>query len=306
MLGIGWPGSDSSVDITLCVPAYQAEVFILETIDSIQNQTFEKFRCIVSVDLSTDKTFEKLNFLKKDKRFKIYRQKKRLGWAGNVNFGLRKSKTNYVCIVPHDDLLHPEFIEKLLPVIKNDHKIAAIYPDIELFGPNRNGTIIQRSVKGGTPERIVDYLENHYNAVLFRAIVNKPKVGVTLTCDANPYDDFSEDTIWGLKLALRGNLIRFPEVLYSKRYLETSHHFKWQQWGVDEKLEAWIFHCVRCLKVLEKSGLLKKYKNEFSAALSNRIYQRKKNLWSKSELQEVIHQADIPKILLEKIIACDE
>ncbi|NND06402.1 MAG: glycosyltransferase family 2 protein [Saprospiraceae bacterium] len=300
-----WSPFNMTSDITLCIPAYNASPFILETIDSVCNQTYRNFHCIVSVDLSNDDTYHKLSSSLVDKRFTIHRQQRRLGWARNVNYVISKSTSRYVCIMPHDDIIHPTYIDKLLPIIKNDQEIAAVYSDIVQFGDGKEATIKQPSVSGSKLERILDYLNHHYNCVVFRGIVDREKVGDDIYCSSNKFDDFSQDTIWGLKLALHGKLIRHPKILYSKRYLDTSYHHKWQQWDTQKNLAAWAYHCAKCLHILMKDGQLHSHRTEISQAIINRLLQRKAPLWRKSELQDHLNYNEMVPRLITNISGKD-
>ena len=290
-------------DITLCIPAYNASPFILETIEAVRSQTYQDFRCIISVDLSDDDTYDKITASITDRRFSIFRQKVRLGWAKNINYLVDKSRSRYVCIVPHDDIIHSNYLEKLLPIIRNDQRIAAVFSDIVQFGEGKKSIIQQASIAGSKLERTVDYLNHHYNCVVFRGIVDRVKIGDDIYCLSNEFDDFSEDTIWALKLALHGNLIRHPEVLYSKRYLTTSYQHKWQQWDKQKNLAAWAYHCAKCLRILMEDSRLHEHRSEIGEAIVNRLLQRKAPLWRKSELQDSLISDEMTTRLISNLLS---
>ena len=61
---------DNRPKISILIPVYNREKIILETIKSIQNQTYGK--CILVDDGSTDASLEILNaILQEDSRFKL-------------------------------------------------------------------------------------------------------------------------------------------------------------------------------------------------------------------------------------------
>lgn len=275
-----------SVPLTICVPVFKGEEFVSKTLQSIVDQSFSNFRCIISLDYSNDNTIEVIRPFLNDKRISLFKQKARLGWVGNVNFLLKKARTRYVCIMPHDDIIYPTYIEKLMDVIEGNEKIAVAYSDIKLFGGQYNGILSQKSITGSKIERVTDYLENHYNAILFRGIVNREKVGSEIFLNSNKLKDFSEDTLWGLRMALHGDLVRCSEVLYRKQYLESSYHRSWQGWPLEKKIEAWIFHCKTCHETVIKDKTLNNYTDQINESVMKRLHQEKLDLWHRHLLQE--------------------
>ena len=77
------------------MPVYNGELFIKKAIESILAQTFTDFELIISDNLSTDSTQEICqNFLKKDNRIRIFKQKENIGVHRNFNFLLSQAKGN--------------------------------------------------------------------------------------------------------------------------------------------------------------------------------------------------------------------
>ena len=66
----------------------------------------------------------------------------------------------------------------------------------------------------------------------------------------NTHSDFAVDTLWILQMALKGELIRVPEVLYHKRLLSGSA----SQMRIEDKLNAWFEHCKDCSKIILREG----------------------------------------------------
>ena len=82
--------------VSVIVPMYNAERFINFCVASILEQTFKNFELILVDDCSTDKTLDVVkNF--SDKRIKILRTKKNLGYPGAVrNVGLDAATGKYI------------------------------------------------------------------------------------------------------------------------------------------------------------------------------------------------------------------
>ena len=59
--------------ISIVIPVYNAEKFLVETLNSVKNQTFTDFECVIVNDGSTDKSLEIIeNYIKNDSRFRVF------------------------------------------------------------------------------------------------------------------------------------------------------------------------------------------------------------------------------------------
>ncbi|MBA4321165.1 MAG: glycosyl transferase, partial [Flavobacterium sp.] len=95
--------------ISVLMPAYNAEKYIAEAIESILNQTFKDFEFIIVDDCSTDKTWEIIQeYTKKDERIVALKNEKNLGIAGNRNKLIGMAKGKYIVWQDADDISFPE------------------------------------------------------------------------------------------------------------------------------------------------------------------------------------------------------
>ena len=106
------------VEISVIIPVYNAEKYLLLTLRSIFNQTFKDFEVICVNDGSTDGS---LNLLKeiKDDRLKIINQENQ-GVSAARNVGVRNAKGKWVSFFDADDLMMPTFLEKMLTIAKEN------------------------------------------------------------------------------------------------------------------------------------------------------------------------------------------
>jgi glycosyltransferase involved in cell wall biosynthesis len=94
--------------VSIIIPFYNRENIISETLDSVLNQTFNDWECILIDDGSTDNT---INVIKKyvgeDKRFSSYlRPRLRVkGPSSCRNIGLENAQGNFIIFLDSDDLL---------------------------------------------------------------------------------------------------------------------------------------------------------------------------------------------------------
>lgn len=116
--------------ISVIVPIYNCELYIKECIDSILNQSFSDFELILVDDESTDNSY-KICKEYGDKRIKLY-SINHGGVSSARNFGLKKSKSDYVCFVDSDDILLKDYLMELYNlIIKYNASISEI--DIGIY-----------------------------------------------------------------------------------------------------------------------------------------------------------------------------
>lgn len=100
--------------VTLIIPAFNAEKFIGECLESIKSQTYGSWEAIVVDDGSTDATAEiAARMAKSDPRIRLWRRRNG-GPSAARNSGIAAAKGRWLAFVDADDMIHPQFIEKLL------------------------------------------------------------------------------------------------------------------------------------------------------------------------------------------------
>jgi glycosyltransferase involved in cell wall biosynthesis len=88
--------------ISVIIPAHNAERTILETVQSVQNQTFSDFELIVINDGSTDQTLEVLNSIQ-DPRLKVFSYENG-GVSIARNRGIKHATAQFISFLDADDL----------------------------------------------------------------------------------------------------------------------------------------------------------------------------------------------------------
>jgi glycosyltransferase involved in cell wall biosynthesis len=100
---------------------YNRAHFILETIISIQNQTYSNWECLIIDDGGTDNTLEVINpILNKDSRFKFSKRpiNYKKGLPGSRNYGLDIAKGDFIIFFDDDDIVHPQNLELCVNELK--------------------------------------------------------------------------------------------------------------------------------------------------------------------------------------------
>lgn len=99
---------ESSVKLSIIVPAYNVENYITQCLDSIVNALtdFNDYEIIVVEDCSTDNTLALLKEISSNyKNLKLLINQKNLGLSGARNKALKYSSGHYITFVDSDDIL---------------------------------------------------------------------------------------------------------------------------------------------------------------------------------------------------------
>lgn len=109
-----------SPKITIIVPVYNTEAYLQKCVDSIVNQTFGDFECLLIDDGSTDKSGMIIDdIVRQDDRFKVI-HKDNGGVSSARNVGLDVASGHYLIFMDADDMwLSPHCLSHLDSVINN-------------------------------------------------------------------------------------------------------------------------------------------------------------------------------------------
>lgn len=114
--------------VSVIVITYNSSKYVIDTLESVKNQTYKKIELIISDDCSKDNTYEicKEWINANSKRFistKLVKTNKNGGICHNYNNGLKYAKGEWIKYIAGDDKLFDICIEKLVErTYKNDDK----------------------------------------------------------------------------------------------------------------------------------------------------------------------------------------
>ena len=157
------PGAPS---VSVITPAYNSE-FLEETLDSVYAQTAAPTEVLVVNDGSTDDTEELLRRLASGLPASFaWRTKPNGGEASARNFGVRLATGKYVAFLDHDDLWHPEKLQRQLDHFESDPQLALSFTGCTVFHRTERHDMQQaldQEVMPGrewdpSPERILEAL----------------------------------------------------------------------------------------------------------------------------------------------------
>lgn len=125
--------------VSIIVPAYNASNTILDTIKSIDEQTYTNFECIIVDDGSNDSAelCENISdYLGKDK-YKYFK-KENGGVSSARNWGANNASGDYLMFVDSDDKIADSYIEKCLNILKMRSDLALVCTNVQEFERSNN------------------------------------------------------------------------------------------------------------------------------------------------------------------------
>jgi glycosyltransferase involved in cell wall biosynthesis len=119
--------------VSIALAAYNGEKYLKKQLESIFSQTHSDIEVVVCDDCSTDKTLKILASYRKEKRLRIFINKKNLGYIKNFERAISLCTGDYIALSDQDDVWMPDKIEILVNNIGN---YSLIYSDAELIDGN--------------------------------------------------------------------------------------------------------------------------------------------------------------------------
>jgi glycosyltransferase involved in cell wall biosynthesis len=116
--------------ISIIIPSFNRESLISETLDSVLEQTYTNWECIIIDDRSTDGTNAIIKeYSNRDNRFIPISKPMELKQGASVskNLGLQIARGKYIQFLDTDDILAENKLEKQIDTLKNeDEKVISV------------------------------------------------------------------------------------------------------------------------------------------------------------------------------------
>lgn len=117
--------------VSIIVPAYNAESFIAECLESIIGQSYKNIEIIVIDDGSKDRTAEIINNYSKHVRY--FYQNPTGTPAIPRNVGISNSRGEYLCFFDSDDIMSPDYILKQVDFLGRHPTVGMVFCDYRNF-----------------------------------------------------------------------------------------------------------------------------------------------------------------------------
>lgn len=149
--------------VSIIIPTYNRAHLIGETLDSVLEQTYTNWECIVVDDGSTDDTLAIIQkYIEKDRRFSFFfrPETKPKGASSSRNYGLFQSKGELIIFLDSDDWLLPICLTQRVKFMEDNPTINFMV--VPMFTKGRDTVLKVKNIPSGD-----DYLKEFLSYKLY-------------------------------------------------------------------------------------------------------------------------------------------
>lgn len=115
----------NKLKFSICIPTYNGASLISGALKSILSQSFKNFEIVISDDCSQDNTIDIIKKFK-DKRIKIFKNRKNLGYGRNLRVLRKLAKGDILFLMGQDDVLLKDALLKTYNVFLLGEEIGVV------------------------------------------------------------------------------------------------------------------------------------------------------------------------------------
>ena len=186
--------------VTIIAVCYNQAHLVVETLNSIQTQTYPNIQLIIADDGSADDSQRVIRewIEHHAPATQFIAHEKNLGLTRNINSAIPYIKGEYYQVFGCDDIMFPEKIEKQVALLEENKEVGIVYSDMLLIdetGMQLDKTYYQRDahkipVSGNIYKNLIDVILISTPSVLVRKAVLDELKWYNATLDYEDYDFF--------------------------------------------------------------------------------------------------------------------
>jgi glycosyltransferase involved in cell wall biosynthesis len=203
--------------VSICIPTYNSEAFVAETIKSVLNQTYSNVELILCDDCSSDNTVEIIGTFK-DSRVKFYSNEKNLGIEGNWNKTLILAKGKYLKLMGADDILFPDCISDQMTILEDPAYSEIVLVTSHKRIVNETGKIIlSRQFPGRGTVDGVDAIKKCIRRGT--NVIGEPVAGLYRADILSKSGMYSSSNVYLIDLDLWSRILKYGKLYVVDKYL---------------------------------------------------------------------------------------
>lgn len=144
-----------SIDVSIVIPLYNKEDWIIDTLESVKNQTFINWECLIIDDQSTDAScFLVRNYIKQAGiRYRLIR-KDNSGQSATRNLGIANSTGKYIAFLDADDLWASNKLEVQIKQLESDTSAVCSLSAYQIFDSRKSSPYL-KLIKHHSTKRLI-------------------------------------------------------------------------------------------------------------------------------------------------------
>lgn len=156
--------------VSVIIPCFKEGDYLLEAVESIEQQTYSNWEIVIGNDCSPDeRTNELCRQFENEKRAKVVFLETHKWTAGARNAAIQNSNGEVIFTLDGDDKIAPDFLQKTVPVLLSNKKTGFVYTDMynlidgELVLYKKPEFNVAKVIAQGYPGAAIVYKHEDYN-----------------------------------------------------------------------------------------------------------------------------------------------
>jgi glycosyltransferase involved in cell wall biosynthesis len=224
--------------VSIMLPAFKAEGFIGRTLRSWLDQEFDNFELLVSVDSTTDGTFDAAALeAGDDARVQVIQQPSNLGWVENSNFLLKTARGRFGVFAGHDDLVKPDYLARTVHQLEENPDAVLCFSDMHYVSSTgkpflaEDGAVWSFKLLDGITKRadralLIASDKGHW-WISYRGLFRMSAAHNIGGLKRHPGGEFAADWPWLTHMSLLGEFVRIAEPLCLKIRMPENLAWRW-------------------------------------------------------------------------------
>lgn len=262
---------------SIIINTYNRPTFLINAINSVLNQTFTDFELIIVNDGSTADYSIVENLISGNQKVKYFKKSNEERSIAR-NFGIIKSRGEYICFLDDDDVYYPNHLETFFKEI-NKTSVQYFYRT-GAMKKNKNGTL-RKDALPDVP--LIEFSKSLKNTLKLEPLFFSPGLACIpktylLKESFNPNLKYWEDIDLWIRLIQKHPLRVIPEFTY-EYIMHESNSVSWTFNSIKEKFKTVLFW-KKSYSFLPKKFIADEIYNLALAALDFSISLNKREAWS--------------------------
>ena len=197
------------MDISVLLPAYNAERYVLQSVQSVLAQTEEDFELLVVDDCSTDGTRAILAGIA-DPRLRILDNPCNLGVVGSLNRAMAEARGRYIARIDADDYCTPTRFARQKQFLNANQNAVLVATEMSVLGGGQVRHSRERASQDGA---VVRWMLHTSNPVGHPSMMFRADTVARLGCYLSEELKYAEDFDFSHRMLAHGDVCVLPDYL---------------------------------------------------------------------------------------------